>query len=114
MRLCDAIDTATRFNQLAGRERKPGNEPDIVGGTIGQHVLAAAVDQVVAVLYRRHWKYPAGGLDLGYRDFTQSRVPDDPLVQQLANGAELFVARDAGVNAMKLPQIDLLDAEPLE
>src|SRR5258705_9867138 len=111
MRPCDAIDTATRFGQLAGREWKPGNEPDLVCGTIGQPVLAASVDQVVAVLYRRHLKYPAGGLDVGNRDFAQPRVTDDARVQQLAHGAELFIARHVGVDAMQLPQIDLLDPE---
>jgi hypothetical protein len=29
----------------------------------------------------------------------------------LANGSELFIARDARVDAMKLPEIDLFDSE---
>ena len=68
-------------------------------------------DQVVAVLHRRYRKYPAGGLDVGHRDLAQPRMADDAVVQQLAHGAELFVARHARVDAMKLPEIDLLDAE---
>ena len=62
-----------------------------------------AIDQVVAVLYSRHWKYLASGLDVGDRNFAQSSVADDPGVQQLARSAELFVARHAGVDAMQLP-----------
>src|SRR5258708_33600732 len=106
-----AIDKTTRSGQLAGRERKPGNEADMVGGAMGEHILAAAVDQVVAVLHRRHPKYLSGGRDVGHRDLAQSRMADDALVQQLTHGAELFVARHVRVDAMKLPEIDLLDAE---
>ena len=93
------------------RERKPGDEAHVVGGAIGQHVLAAAVDQVVAVLHRRHRKYPASGLDVGHRDLAQPRITDDAVVQQSTHGTELFVARHARVDAMKLPEVDLLDAE---
>src|SRR5579862_1191785 len=113
-RLGDAIDAATRFGQLAGGEWKPGNEPDIVGGTIGQHVLAASVDQVVAVLYRGHGEDPAGSLDSGHRDFAQPGMADDALVQQFTHGSELLLAWHTGVDAMKLPESDLFHAELLE
>src|SRR5258706_3279067 len=111
MGLGDAIDAATRFGQLAGREWKPRNEPDIVGGTIGQHVLATSVDQVVAVLYCGHREDPAGSLDIGHRDFAQPGMADDALVQQLTHGSELVVAWHTGIDAMKLPQSDLFHAE---
>src|SRR6187200_3549144 len=111
MRVRDAIDDATWLGQLAGRERKPRDEADVVGSTIGQHVLAASVDQVIAVLHGQYRKYTTRGLDVGDRHFAQSRVPDDTVVQQLTDGAELFVSRHARVDAMKLPEIDLFDAE---
>jgi hypothetical protein len=38
-------------------------------------------------------------------------VADDAVVQQPTHGTELFVARYCWVDAMKLPEIDLLDAE---
>src|SRR5258705_3376559 len=103
MRLGDAIDTATRFGQLAGCEWKPGNEPDTVGGTIGQHVLAASVDQVVAVLYCRHREDPAGRLDIGHRDFAQPGMADEAVVQQLTDSSELLLAWHTGVYTMELP-----------
>jgi hypothetical protein len=111
VRTRDAIDKTPRSSQLAGRERKPGNEADTVGGATGEHILAGAVDQVVAVLHRRHRKYLSGGLDVGHRDLAQSRMADDAVVQQLTHGAELFVARHARIDPMKLPEIDLLDTE---
>src|SRR4029077_2606902 len=84
---------------------------DVVGCAVRKHILTAAVDQVVAVLYRRHRKNPAGGFDVGNGDFAQSCVPDEALVQQLAHGSELLVARHLWVDPMKLPESDLLDAE---
>src|SRR5207244_11286238 len=91
MRLCDAIDTATRFGQLAGCEWKPGNEPDTVGGTIGQNVLTASVDQVVAVLYCRHREYPARSLDLCHRNLAQPGMAGAAGVQQLKPGSALLL-----------------------
>lgn len=45
-RRCDAIDKTTRSGQLAGLERKPRDEANVVGLTIGEHVLTAAVDKL--------------------------------------------------------------------
>src|SRR5215813_9876504 len=41
-------------------------------------------------------------------------MANDAVVQQSAHRAELFVARHSRIDPMKLPQIDLLDAELLE
>src|SRR5436190_16776452 len=105
------INSPARSRQRAGGKRKPGNEADAVGGTVGEHVLTATVDQVVTVLHCRHGKHAARGLDLGHRYFAQSRVTDDAFVQQLPHGAELLFARHARVDSMKLPETDLIDAE---
>src|SRR5882757_3877394 len=114
MRLRNAIDNTARSGQLARRERKPGDEADLVGGAISQHILAVAVDEVVAILHCHHWKYATGSLDFCHRDLAQSRMEDDTLVQKLTHCAELFVARHAWVDAMKLPEIDPFNAEPFE
>ena len=62
-RLRDAIDKTTRSGQLAGLEWKPRDEANVVDLTIGEHVLAASVDEVVAVLHRRHRKHGASVRD---------------------------------------------------
>ena len=81
VRLRDASDDTIRLRQLAGGERKPGNEPDAVGRAMGEHVLAAAVDQVVAILDCRHRKHALGGLDIVHGDLAQPCVANDTLVQ---------------------------------
>ena len=77
-------------------------------------ILTLALDQVVLILHGRHREYSSRSLDVRDRDLAQPRMTDDALVQQLADGAELFVARHVWVDAVKLPEIDLVDAEPLE
>ncbi len=114
VRLRDAADGAFRSSQPAGGERVPRNEADAVLGAIGELVLARAVAHVVAVLHGRHGKEALGRLNLGHRDFAEARVPDDAVVEQLANGAELLVARHPSIDAMELPEIDPLDAELLQ
>ncbi len=110
-RLRDAVDKTTGSGQLAGLEWKPRNEADVVGVAIRQHLFTAAVHEVVAVLHRRHRKYPPSGFDVGHRDFAQPRMANDAVVQQSAHGAELFVARYSRIDSMELPEIDLVDAE---
>ena len=56
------------LRELPAGERKPGNEADAVLLAIIEHVLAAAIDEVVAVLHRRHLEHLGGGLDVGDRD----------------------------------------------
>jgi hypothetical protein len=58
MRTRNAIDKTPRLGELAGRERKPRDEADVVRGAIRQYIVAAAVDQVVAILHRRHRTHP--------------------------------------------------------
>src|ERR1700722_12770195 len=113
MRFRNAIDDAARSGQRTCRERIPGYEADAVGRAIGQHALAAPIGEVIAVLHGRHRKYSARGLDVGHRDLAQSRLTDDAIVQQLTHGAELFLTRHVRIDAMKLPKIDLIDAELL-
>src|SRR6185436_12386335 len=110
MGLRDAIDNSTRSRELARRERKPWDEADLVGGAICQHVLAVALDEVVAVLHRHDGKYPTSRLDVRHRDLAQSGVTDDAVIEKLTHGAELFVAGHLGIDAMKLPEIDSFDA----
>src|SRR5262245_14293477 len=114
MRLRDASDGAARFRQFAGCEREPRNEADVVLVAIREHRFAAAVDEVVAVLHRRDWKYATGRIDVLDGDLTQSRIADETVVQQLPNSAELLVGRYSRIDSMQLPEIDPFDAELLE
>ena len=102
------------LGQIAGGQRKPGNEADAVRLAIVEHVLAAAIDEVVAVLHRRDLEDLGGGLDVGDRDFAQAGMADDAVVEQRLDRAELLVARHLRIDAVQLPQIDLLDAELLQ
>src|SRR5215475_12561927 len=50
LRLGETVEQRARLGEIAGGQREPGNEADAVLLAIIQHVLAAAVDEVVAVL----------------------------------------------------------------
>src|ERR1700741_4479987 len=114
MGLREAIDNFTGSSELAGRERIPWDEADLVGGAMCQHILAVSLDEVVAVLHRHDRKYPSGRLDVFHRDLAQSGVADDAFIEKLTHRAELFVARHLRIDAMKLPEIDMLNAESFE
>ena len=50
-RLGDAVEHRARLGEIAGGERKPRDEADAVRLAIIEHVLAAAIDEIVAVLH---------------------------------------------------------------
>src|SRR5438093_11045167 len=108
-RLRDAVDKTTWSGQLAGLEWKPRNEADVVGVAIRQHRFTAAVDEVVAVLHRRHRKYTPSGVDVAHRDLPQPRMPNDPVVQHSAQRAEPFVPRYGRSGPLELPGLAWLD-----
>ncbi len=84
-----------------------------MGLAILQHVLAAAVGEVVAVLHGGHGEHPGRGLDLLDRDLAEPGVRDHAVVEQQLDRVELLVARHLGIDAVQLPQRDLLHAQPL-
>src|SRR6202042_597020 len=80
---------------------------------IGQHILTSAIDQVIAVLYRRHLEYLRCGPNVRDRHFTQACMPNDAAIDQRLDCAELLVARHLWINSMQLPQANLLDAQSM-
>ena len=55
--LGDRVDRPVRrarARQRPRRQRKPGDEADPLLGAVGEHVVALALGEVVAVLHRRH------------------------------------------------------------
>src|SRR6266403_735813 len=107
----DRVQHRARPGEVAGRQRKPGYEPDPVPLAVDQHVLAVANDQVVAVLNRGHLEEFGGGFDLGHRDFAQPGVTDHTIAKQRLDGIKLLITRHLRIDAVQLPQPDLLDAE---
>ena len=99
------------LREIARGERKPGDEADAVRLAVIQHVFAGAIDEIVAVLHRRDREHLRRGLDLGDRDLAQPGVTDDASSISDLDGVELLVARHLRVDAVQLPQPDLLDAE---
>src|SRR5262245_49019754 len=72
MGLGDAIENRAGLGESAGRKRKPRNEADAVRLAIVEHVLAAAIDEVVAILHRRHLEHLRGVVDVGDRNLAQA------------------------------------------
>src|SRR3984885_14835618 len=95
------VQGRTRLRRCAGIERRPGDEADVILRAIVERRLAVAIDEVVAVLHRGDGEDLLGRLYVGDADFRQTRAADD-----------LVLRRPLRIEAMQLPQIDDLDAEP--
>lgn len=107
----DRIEQRARLCQIAGGERIPGNEADIVLGAIVEHVLAGAIDKIVAVLDSGDLKVFRGRLNVGDGDFAQTRMADETSIEQRLDRIELLLGRNLRVDAVELPEVDLLEAE---
>jgi len=73
------IDRAA-IPELPRGDWSPGDETDAVTLAILQHVFAAAIDEVLAVLNSRHVKHLRGGFDVSDRNVTQSSMTDDSIL----------------------------------
>ena len=104
-------EQGARAGKCAGGERRPGDETDIPALAGSQHVLAAAIDEIVAVLHRGHGKVGTGRLDVLDRDVAEADMADQAIATHLGDGPELFVAGNARIEAMELPQIDAVEAQ---
>ena len=80
--------------QIARRQWIPRDEADAVPLAVLQHILAATVGQVVAVLHGSHREHAAGRFDFLYRNFAQSCVADHAFIDQLPDRRELLIGRD--------------------
>ena len=58
------IQDRAAFGETACSQRIPGNEADRVLFAIIQHVFAAAIDEIVAVLHGRQSEHLRGGFDI--------------------------------------------------
>ena len=73
---------AARPGQLAGGQREPRDERDVLALAVVQHVLGGAVGEVVAVLHRDDRGDPPRRLDVLDRHLGQADVPDLALALQ--------------------------------
>jgi len=85
--------------------------PDALLLAVLQDVLGAAVGEVVEVLHGGDLDDLLRGLDLLDVHLGEADVADLALLLHLLEHAELLLARDVGVDAVQLPQVDLIDAE---
>jgi len=106
------VDRAA-LRKATGSDWSPGDETDAVLLAIIQHVFAAAIDEIVAVLNSRHFEQLQGGFDDGYGNVAQPSVTDDAIVLQRLDGRQLLVARHFRIDAVELPKLDPLKPQPL-
>src|SRR5215472_4738504 len=112
--LGDGVERTTLARQLAGGERVPRNEADLLFRAVADHRLARAVGNVVEVLDRRYPKEFPRCLDLLDVDFAQTEMADEPFLLHLRHYAELLVAGNLRIDAMELPQIDPISLQPAQ
>ena len=76
-----------------------------------EHLHGGFVGEVVTVLNGRDLDDVASGLDLLHGHLRDTDVPNLALILKLFEDAELFLARDLGIDAMQLPKINGLQLE---
>ena len=81
MRL-DLVEQRALAGEIARGQQKPRDEADAVPFAIIEHVLATAIDQIVAILHRRHREHLGSILDIGNRHLGEAGIADDAVVDQ--------------------------------
>lgn len=94
-------------------QRIPGDEANPVLLAIIQNVFAAAIDEIVSVLHGCHFEHFKGGFNLSDDDIAQASVADDSIILQRLDRSKLFLAWHFRIDAVQLPESDLLKPEPL-
>src|SRR5690606_31595004 len=107
----DGVEQGARLREIARGQRVPGDEADAMALAVVENLLAGTVNEIVPVLHGAHLEDLRGFLDVGDGDLAQPRVSDDAAVEKRPDGVELLVARRLGIDAVKLPQVDPVDAE---
>ena len=110
----EVAEHGARLGQLARSQRMPGNKANAVLVAMVEYPFALAIDQIVLILHCRDRQVFGGGLDIRDADFAQTDVPDQTFAAHRGDRFELFLARDLCIDAMQLPQIDLLDTQPMQ
>jgi hypothetical protein len=102
--LCrDPIKQRAGLYEVARGEWIPRYEADAFPFTISKHVLAVAVDQIVAVLHGKYIEELRSRFDVGHGYFAQAGVTHQAFFDEENNGAELLLSQYLRIDAMKLP-----------
>ena len=98
----------------AARERCPWDEGEPFAGAHPEHVLGAAIGEVVTILHRcdRH-DAPGSGELLGI-EVRHTDVADLALLPQARELAEGILERHLGIDVMELVQVDARELQSLE
>src|SRR5207244_4847384 len=104
----------TTLFRSAVAQRKPRQEGDaqVLAGL--EHVLGAAVAEVVAVLHRDDRHDFARLLELLHRDVREAHVPHLAFALELGERADLVLERHFRVGGMELVEVDPPELEALE
>ena len=108
------VERSAGLREVAGGEREPRDEADVLASAVVEHRFRAAIGQVVAVLHRDDRHDAPGRLDVRDGDLRQADVANLPLALQIAEDAELVRCGNGRVDAVELEQVDPLDAEPAQ
>src|SRR5690606_30846399 len=108
------VDGRSRPRQHPRAERCPRDEADRMALTIGEYILAGAIPRMVPVLHSHDLEVSLRLADVLDAHLAQADVANELLFAELADRVKLLLARHLGIDAMELPQVDLLDPETLE
>src|SRR5258705_5012839 len=101
-----------RTRHVARLQRVPRDERDLLAIAVVNHGVPFAVDEVVAVLHRRHGDETARVVDLRDAAFRQPDVPDLSRTLRLLEKSELLRLGDGRLLCMELIRVDAFQPQP--
>ena len=105
------VERAAGLGELAGRDREPWDEGDIVLGAVVDDVFVGAVGEVVFVLDGDDVDDLARPVDLMRLHFAEADVADLALLLKLFDDSEGLFDGDFGVDSVELPEVDALELQ---
>ncbi len=97
--------------QVAGGEREPRDEGDVLLGAVVDHLVPMPVAQVVLVLHRGDRQVLAGAADLLDARLREPDEADLALVEELLEDSHLVLEGHVRVDPVELVEIDALELE---
>src|ERR1035441_536907 len=102
------------LEQLAARIRIPRQEADAMLLAVLERLIVTPVGQTVSILDSRNSDDLAGVLNLRRSYLAQADVANLALLLHPLQSAERFFERGAGIDAVKLVEVDAVEPEPAQ
>ena len=110
----DAEEFAAGRGNVAGGQRKPGDESDVFALAVVENGLGGTIEDAVTILDGDDRNDLAGVFDFLHGNFGQADVFYFSLLLQILQSAELILRWEFGIDAMELEEINALEAQAFQ